>query len=38
VLATCLLWGVLMGVQFPMFAVLLLLLQLFPQAAGLLFK
>jgi len=27
-----------MGVQFPMFAVLLLLLLLFPQAAGLLFE
>jgi len=38
VLATCLLWGVLVGVQFPMFAVLLLLLLLFPQAAGLLFE
>jgi len=38
VLATCWLCGVLVGVQFPMFAVLLLLLKLFPQAAGLLFK
>jgi len=38
VLATCLLWGVLMGVQFPKFAVLLLLLLLLPQAAGLLFE
>jgi len=36
--ATCLLWGVLVGVQFPKFAVLLLLLLLFPQAARLLFE
>ena len=33
-LATCLLWGVLVGVQFPMLAVLLLLLLLFPPATG----
>jgi len=38
VLATCLWWGVLVGVQFPKFAVLLLLLLLLPQAAGLLFE
>jgi len=38
VLATCLLSGVLVGVQFPKFAVLLLLLLLFPHAAGLLFE
>jgi len=35
VLATCLLWGVLVGVQFPKFAVLLLLLLLNPEAVGL---
>jgi len=38
VLATYVWWGVLVGVQFPKFAVLLLLLLLFPQAAGLLFE
>jgi len=38
VLATCLLWGVLVSVQFPKFAVLLLLLLLFPQVAGLFFE
>jgi len=37
-LATCLLRGVLVGVQFPKLAVLLLLLLLFPQAAGLRFE
>jgi len=38
VLATCLWWGVLVGVQFPKFGVLPLLLLLFPQAAGLFFE
>jgi len=38
VLATCLWWCIQVGVQFPKFAVLLLLLLLFPQAAGLLFE
>jgi len=38
VLPTCLWWGVLVGVQFPKFTGLLLLLLLFPQAAGLLFE
>jgi len=38
VLTTCLEWGVLVGVQFPKFAVLLLWLLLFRQAAGLLFE
>jgi len=38
VLATCLWWGVLVVVLFPMFAGLLLLLLLFPQVAGLLFE
>jgi len=38
VLATCLWWGVLVGIQFPKFAGLLLLLLLFPQVAGLLFE
>jgi len=37
-LATRLYWGVLVGVQLPKFAVLLLLLLLFPQAAGLFFE
>jgi len=38
VLATCLWWGVLVRVECPKFAVLLLVLLLFPQAAGLLFE
>jgi len=38
VLATCLLWGVLVGLQFPKFPVLLFWLLLFPQVAGLRFE
>jgi len=38
VLATCLLWEVLVGLEFLKFAGLLLLLLLFPQAAELLFE
>jgi len=38
VLATCLSWGVLVGVEFPTFAVLMLLLLLFLQAAGFRFE